>query len=268
MKPKILMCAPDFFDVTYSINPWMKPEEANVMQQKAKEQWGELKRVFEELGADVELVKPQPGLPDMVYVDVGIAWDKFFIPSNFKCKERQGERPYVVEHFKNAGFEIKDLSDEYTLEGHGDTLWDGDRLYCGHGFRSQKEAHAELANIFSDIGAKVDIVPVELTDERLYHLDTTFCPLEDGSALIYRKGVTEGSLKELEEKLELVDVPEEEALNFACNAVVLKKNIIIPKGAPKTCQKLRARGFTVHEVEMTEFIKGGGACKCLSMPLP
>lgn len=267
MTHRMLLCPPTYFGVDYSINPWMKPGEVEVDGERAQNEWNALRRIYEEIGVELLYMEPQPGLPDMVYVDVGVIWGKIFIPSNFKCPERQGERPHIIQFFQGLGYEIVELPEYLTLEGHGDTLWDGDTLYCGHGFRTDLEAHAEVERILRGKGAPIKTVSVELVDPRLYHLDTTFCPLGNGTGLIYRKGVTKESFGTLVQHMDLISVSEEEALNFACNAVVTGKHVIIPTGAPRTCRQLRNRGFTVHEVAMREFIKGGGAAKCLSMPL-
>jgi N-dimethylarginine dimethylaminohydrolase len=60
----------------------------------------------------------------------------------------------------------------------------------------------------------------------------------------------------------------EEAVHFCCNAVVLERDIVLPKGAPTLVATLRERGYRCHELPMTEFIKAGGACKCLVMFMP
>lgn len=71
----------------------------------------------------------------------------------------------------------------------------------------------------------------------------------------------------MSKSIELFDVDAEEAKRFACNSVVIHKNIIIPSGCPKLYEKLKKIGMTVHPCEVDEYIKAGGACKCLTMRL-
>ena len=66
----------------------------------------------------------------------------------------------------------------------------------------------------------------------------------------------------------LIDVSEEEAGVFCCNAVVLDHDIVLPEGAPKLVAQLTERGYKCHPLPMTEFLKAGGACKCLTMFMP
>ena len=52
------------------------------------------------------------------------------------------------------------------------------------------------------------------------------------------------------------------------DAVVIERDIVLPEGAPRLVATLQDRGYRCHELPMTEFIKAGGACKCLTMFMP
>ena len=69
--PRFLMCRPQHFAVTYSINPWMDPaawhESGDALHATAMRQWQGLFRALRAGGASVELVEPQDGLPDLVF---------------------------------------------------------------------------------------------------------------------------------------------------------------------------------------------------------
>jgi N-dimethylarginine dimethylaminohydrolase len=71
----------------------------------------------------------------------------------------------------------------------------------------------------------------------------------------------------MQEKIKLIEVNETEAKRFACNAVVLGKHVIVPTECPELTKDLEAKGFTVHACNMNEFLKAGGACKCLTLRL-
>jgi N-dimethylarginine dimethylaminohydrolase len=45
-------------------------------------------------------------------------------------------------------------------------------------------------------------------------------------------------------------------------------DIVIQKGSNKLTQRLRQSGFTLHEVETSEFMKAGGSVFCMKMGLP
>ncbi|KHJ80588.1 hypothetical protein OESDEN_19735 [Oesophagostomum dentatum] len=67
--------------------------------------------------------------------------------------------------------------------------------------------------------------------------------------------------------LELIPVPEEDAKKFACNAVVIGKNVILNVGCNTIAKELEKRGFKVHFCDMSEYLKSGGSCKCLTLRL-
>jgi N-dimethylarginine dimethylaminohydrolase len=50
--------------------------------------------------------------------------------------------------------------------------------------------------------------------------------------------------------------------------VVIERDIVLPEGAPKLVRTLQERGYRCHALSMGEFIKAGGACKCLTMFMP
>jgi N-dimethylarginine dimethylaminohydrolase len=110
---------------------------------------------------------------------------------------------------------------------------------------------------------------VELVDPRFYHLDTCFCPLPDGSAFWFSSAFDEYGQRAIREHVAgLIDVLPEEAMHFSCNAVVIERDIVLPEGAPRLVATLQDRGYRCHELPMSEFIKAGGACKCLTMFMP
>jgi N-dimethylarginine dimethylaminohydrolase len=268
----ILMCPPTYFDIDYSINPWMDTtHKAN--QSLAQTQWQNLYNKITSLGVKVELMKAVEGNPDLVFIDAGLAYTfddtKVFIPSNFRYPERQDEADIFADWFADNDYELLWLDDNYKFEGHGDTLWAGNKLFCGYGFRSDESAFDQiqesLINKFGHI--TFEIIPIGLQDDRFYHLDTCFCPINDSQALCFEAGIDPASLELLRTKIEIIPVSEDDALKFACNALVVGKNIIIPAGATQTNLKLESLGYTVHQVEVTEFMKSGGACKCMSMPI-
>src|SRR5207244_13287534 len=109
----------------------------------------------------------------------------------------------------------------------------------------------------------------DLADARFYHLDTCFCPLPDGGAILFPPAFDEYARKAIRQHLgTLVEVAPEEAAHFACNAVVIGQDIVLPEGCPKLAGALAERGYRCHELSMSEFIKAGGACKCLTLFLP
>ena len=262
--PDLLLCPPDFYGIEYEINPWMNRAQA-ASPQLARAQWQGLHEKLNSLGCRIELVSPQPKLPDMVFTaNAGLVVGNKFIRSNFRFKERQGEEAHFEKWFAERGYETVHLPDGQFFEGEGDALFCGDVLFCGYRFRSDIRSHQFIGDALNCL-----VISVELIEDRFYHLDTCFCPLPDGSAIWYPGAFDDYGQKAIRLHVpKLIDVAPEEAKHFACNAVPFAKEIVLPDNCPKLSAALTDSGWHTHPLPMTEFLKAGGACKCLTLFLP
>jgi ornithine--oxo-acid transaminase len=239
----------------------------NSSRARAEQQWSELYEVLAGL-ADIHLVEPVAGSPDMVFTaNAGLARDGLVAISSFYHPERQGEEPHFRRWFEEAGYAVVDLPRETPFEGEGDALFsaDGSKLWAGHGTRTLAASHAALKRLWD-----VEVVSLRLVDPRFYHLDTCFAPLEDGSLLYFPEAFDAESLGKIEAAYapeKRIAVGEEDALAFACNAVNLGKTIVLNRISAGLEEELRGRGFEVIQVALDEFLKAGGAAKCLVMKL-
>jgi N-dimethylarginine dimethylaminohydrolase len=245
-----LVCPPDYYGVEYEINPWMSVEKLP-----------DIKTALFRLGAWVEYIHQKKSLPDMVFTANGglVVGKKVALP-HFRPQERQGEVPLFREWFEEHGYSVFQPG-TYAFEGEGDALFVGSTLVGGYGMRSDQQAYSEVAEFLGVNFLKT----VELVDPRFYHLDTCFCPLNDKKALIFLPAFSEKSRRVLEKVCELIPIPESDAQHFACNSVVLGQDIVIPAGAPTTEKLLQENGFKTWPVQLDQFLKAGGAAKCLSL---
>lgn len=262
---RFLMCPPDHYDVDYVINPWMEGNVHKSSRDRAVEQWQKLFHVMKE-HAVVELVTPQIGVPDMVFTaNAGLVLENTVVLSRFYHKERQGEEPFFQKWFEENGFTVHTLPKDLPFEGAGDALLDreGRWLWAGYGFRSELDSHPYLAKWLD-----IEVLSLRLMDERFYHLDTCFCPLLDGYLLYYPPAFDSYSNRLIEMRVpehKRIAVDEPDAVNFACNAVNINRLIIMNKASDDLRQRLENIGFQIIETPLTEFLKAGGAAKCLTL---
>ncbi|MCL6436181.1 MAG: TIGR00300 family protein [Leptolyngbyaceae cyanobacterium HOT.MB2.61] len=262
---RFLMCPPDHYDVDYVINPWMEGNVHRSSRDRAVEQWHQLFHLIKEY-AIVDLVKPQPGVPDMVFTaNAGLVLGDNVVLSRFYHKERQGEEPFFKQWFDEQGYRVYELPKDLPFEGAGDALFDreGRWLWAGYGFRSELETHPMIARWLD-----IEVLSLRLMDERFYHLDTCFCPLSDGYLLYYPGAFDAYSNRLIELRVpaeKRIAIREEDAVNFACNAVNIDRLIILNKASDELKQRLSAVGFQLIETPLTEFMKAGGAAKCLTL---
>jgi N-dimethylarginine dimethylaminohydrolase len=262
-RPCILMCPPDFYGIEYEINPWMSRGRQSDSAE-SRRQWQALHELIVSLGARIELMQPIEHLPDLVFTaNAGLVWhDKVFI-SQFRHEARQRETPYDEAWFRNFGFRTISLPEKYDFEGAGDALFLGDTLFAGYLIRSDARSMQWVAR---QIGCRV--IPLQLVDDRYYHLDTCFCPLSPAEAIVYLPAFDEYGQKALREHVpHLIEVEPAEAERFACNAVVLGRDVVLNTSCPVLEAALRDHGYAPHSTELGEFIKAGGSAKCLTLRL-
>ena len=262
---RFLMCAPDHYDVDYVINPWMEGNIHKSSRDRAVEQWQKLHHVLKD-HAIVDLVKPQRGVPDMVFTaNAGLVLGDTVVLSRFFHKERQGEEPYFKEWFESQGCTVHELPKDLPFEGAGDALLDreGRWLWAGYGFRSELDSHPYLAKWLD-----IEVLSLRLMDERFYHLDTCFCPLNGGYLLYYPPAFDSYSNRVIEMRVapeKRIAIAEADAVNFACNAVNIDSVVVMNKASESLKKRLTDVGFQVIETPLTEFLKAGGAAKCLTL---
>lgn len=258
-----LLCPPDHFSVAYEINPWMSTE-VPVDRDLAQTQWHGLAAALEEAGATVELQPADPSVPDLVFTaNAGIVRGRTFVPSQFRHPERQPETPLDITWFEAAGYEVRRLVGGVGHEGAGDALPFGPVLVSGYRFRSDAAAHGQLSTL---LGIPVRLI--ELVDPRYYHLDITFCPLDSTRALVWPGAWDSYGCTVMQALVpEPLVLEPEEAAGFVANSVVVGRTVLMPICPPRVGRRLEAWGFTPVEVDVSEFRKAGGGCRCLTLAL-
>ncbi|HZZ89069.1 MAG TPA: arginine deiminase-related protein [Caulobacteraceae bacterium] len=281
-KPLILMTDPAWFDVSYEINPWMRPgvwgADAKAHSLAARKAFDALVAALEGAGAAVEMIGGAPGLPDMVFAaNAAVVLDRKVLVARFRPAERRGEEPRFVAAFQ--ALKARGLVDQVAQiaaanaqgavfqEGAGDAIWDACRghFWTGFGQRSTRAASAEIAAFFGR-----DVVPLELASPRFYHLDTCFCPLSGGEVLYYPPAFTPASLAEIRRRVpasQLIEASDADAAALCVNAVSIGRTIVMAKAPAGLTRTLQARGYRIAEVDLAPFILSGGAAFCLTLRL-
>ena len=280
--PRVLVCPPTHFGVEYVINPWMAGQVGAASPEKAAEQWEALVAILEGI-ADVHVINAGPGLPDMCFTaNAGLVLGETFVATRFAVSQRQPEEALHKEWAASAGFEIIDSQADLPFEGEGDALWwpqspqpgsarghpsqeSPPLLWTGYGVRTALGAHKPLAERL-----RVRVESLRLVDARFYHLDTCFVPLPGGRVVYYPPAFDARSQRRiaaLAPPAQRFAVDEEDARNFACNAIRIGRTWIANHASPALRQRLESWGYRVVTTPLTEFMKAGGAAKCLALLL-
>jgi N-dimethylarginine dimethylaminohydrolase len=261
-----LMCKPEHFAVEYAINPWMDPE-AGASAAVAVEQWTRLVELYRELGHVVELVDPEPGLPDMVFAaNSGTVIGGRVLGSRYRAEQRAAEAEHFRRWFAEHGY--RDVVMPTLInEAEGDFAWTGRVLLAGTGFRTDPGAHAEAQEVLG-----VPVVSLRLTDPRYYHLDTALFVLNDSvdhpQVAYYPAAFSPGSQRALARLFpDAVLATAEDAACFGLNAVSDGRNVVLPVEATRLGDALAKRGYQPHYVDISELRKAGGGPKCTTLEI-
>jgi N-dimethylarginine dimethylaminohydrolase len=271
------MCAPDHFEVSYAINPWMLPDvwqqQSELLGARSTGGWRHLAETLRELGAELELVPPQAGLPDLVFTaNAAVVLDGKALVASFRHPERQGETPVysrAFEQLQTRGLlsEIHQMPTGVLLEGAGDCVWDAthERFWLGYGQRSDQAAAAIVSDLFA-----CEVVALRLIDPHFYHMDTCLCPLSGGEVLYYPNAFDSAGQATIRRHFgadKLIAVSEIDAACFAVNAVNLGRDIVLATVSRELRARLEQRGYRLHETPISDFNLSGGSAFCLTLKL-
>jgi ornithine aminotransferase len=275
--PRLMMSAPDHFEVSYRINPWMDPalwkDSAEHLRRQAGQGWMALKDVYEHLGARVEVQASQPGLPDLVFTaNAALVLDRTALLARFRHPERREELSHdraFFETLRARGLidSIVETPEDLHFEGAGDAIWDSGRgvIWTGWGQRSSRPMAGVISRLFS-----VPTVPLELVDPRFYHLDTCLCVLSGGDIVYYPAAFSKQAretIVDLVDPNRLIEASAADAEHLAVNSVCLGKQVVMCHASDALHGALTERGYQVSVVPLDSFNRSGGSAFCLTLRL-
>lgn len=263
---RYLMCPPRYFTVSYTINPWMDPSRP-VDTIRAMAQWTALVDTHRALGHTVELIDPEPDLPDMVFAaNAGTVIDGVVLGARFRNAERAAEAEHYRRWFLGHGAR-QVVMPSAVNEGEGDLVWTGSLLLAGTGFRTEPAAHPEAQDLLG-----VPVVSLRLVDPSYYHLDTCLLVLDDSPSApliaYYPAAFSPGSRRVLARLFpDAVIAGAADAACLGLNGVSDGRSVVLPLEAEELGRALAVRGFEPVFVDVSELRRAGGGPKCCTLEL-
>jgi arginine dihydrolase len=277
-KLLLLLTDPAHFEVSYTINPWMRPyawaENPAGHLAAARRSFQSFAATLTAAGARLEIMPGVAGLPDMVFpANAAVVFDRLALLSRFRHPERQGEEQHFQAYFRvlmERGFildEIAQVPPNCFQEGAGDCIWDvaRGRFWAGYGQRSTRRATAEVSAFFGR-----ETTALELVSPRFYHLDVCFCPLSGGEIFYHPPAFSAASLAAIRDVVapeDLIEASDEDAARFNVNAINIDDRLVMAKTSPDLVARLAERGYRVNEVDLLPFIMSGGGAYCMALRL-
>lgn len=275
LPPRFLMCQPDHFGVIYSINPWMEPRaweaQEGMLAAQSRREWLGLRRTLVGLGATIEQVPAEPGLPDLVFTaNAAVVLDRTALLARFRHPERQAEEQHFAQAFQSLRARglidaVRSLPEGVMLEGAGDCVFDHSRnlFWLGYGPRSDAAARRTVEDTFG-----VDVAALELIDPRFYHMDTALCPLTRGEVLYVPTAFSAAGRAAINERVvseQRIAIAEQDAVQLAANAVCVGDTLVMSACSDPLRGLLAERGYSVVTTPLQSFLRSGGSAFCLTL---
>ena len=272
-----LLVEPSHYDVSYSINPWMRPgiwaQDPAGHRAEADAAFRSLAEALGLAGAAVEIAGGVEGLPDMVFpANGGIVLDRRALPARFRFAQRQGEEAAfasVFDGLRQRGLidEVLSLPESCFQEGAGDCIWDRTRrlAWTGYGPRSSAASQDVISDLFG-----IELRQLELVTERFYHLDTCLCVLPGGEVFFYPGAFSPAGQALIRDSVSpdlLIEASDEDAARFCVNAVALDRTVVMATPTDRLDAMFRERGYAVRPVALDPFILSGGGAYCMTLRL-
>lgn len=261
LNKNLFLCPPNYLEFEYIINPWMT-EDTNFSLDNAVKEWSELYNLYISLYPDHTFrVEPKSGLTELCFLGDSIfSYKGHTVFSRLATSERYDETEYVIQVFRDLGFEGHRVPEGVYYEGSGETVVWNDIILVGYGQRSNDKIVNHLEN---ELESRV--IGLNLIDPKYYHLDTALFPVSNELIALYEPAFDKESIRVLENlDCELLKLDQQSALDFALNSIALNNNILVHYKAKSFISKLKKRGFDLYELDVSEFIKFGGGLKCLT----
>jgi N-dimethylarginine dimethylaminohydrolase len=156
-----------------------------------------------------------------------------------------------------------------TVEPHGADFEGGDVLvlpgrcaFLGYGFRSSRNAALVIERFLG-----LPVIPLELVDPALYHLDTALTVFADGTALACDEAFAPAARRGLREVCSVIQVSRDAAIRFAINLVELGDAVVTGTDSAEVSAILESLGKRIVYTPLDEFHRAGGSAACLLAPV-
>jgi dimethylargininase len=219
----------------------------------ADKQWDAYVAALSEAGWQTIEVASADKLADSVFVeDTAIVFGDTAVISLPGADERRAETPGTEAALRAQGLRIERIAEPGTLDG-GDVLKVGSTVYVGRGGRTNAEGIRQLRALVAPLGYTVVAVPVT----KALHLKTAVTALPDGTVIGYEPLVDNVTVFE-----RFLPVPE---AHGTAVVVLSDDTVLMSSAAPLSVALVEDLGYTVVQVDISEFEKLEGCVTCLSI---
>ena len=218
-------------------------------------QHAEYINALEKCGLAVIVLGCDEEYPDSTFVeDVALLTRDcaiFMRPGALSRREETAEiRNVLSKYYIN----IEEVREPGTVEA-GDIMMVGSHFYIGLSERTNESGAKQVIKYLEKYGMSGSVIKLE----KVLHLKTGVAYLEHNNLVVCGEFLTK---KEFQ-KFNILKIDEDES--YAANCVSVNDRVLIPKGYPKARETIAGAGYSIIEVDVSEFQKLDGGLSCLSL---
>ncbi len=154
-----------------------------------------------------------------------------------------------------------------TIEG-GDVALDTGAVLVGLSEETSPAGAEALQSAMSLLGIDREVVPVRFATTGIVHLDDHFNIVAPQTALVHRAAFPSDQLRWFEDRFDLIDVTDAEALAVQANVLAISSgSVIVADGSDRIAGELSTRGIEVLTVDYSQVTRVPGSLRCTTLPL-
>jgi dimethylargininase len=222
---------------------------------RARGQHQTYRKTLAAIGVEPIVLPPDEHHPDACFTqDPAVVLRGRALLGRAGVDSRRGEVTSIGEALGPLVTGMESVGEQATLEG-GDILRLGRRLIVGRSRRTNDAGIDALRRFAEPLGYEVQVAVVP---RGVLHLGTAVTTLSD-DLVIGRDDVLEQPAFHEVDQISVKDDPVE-----ACNVLALGRRVI-SSGEYEINREVERRGFTVHELNLSEFTRADGGPTCLAL---
>jgi dimethylargininase len=247
---------------------WRPPDAVRLLAQHER-----LAELLAALGTGVVVLQPLDGMVDACFVfDPVLMTAAGAVVLRSAKAVRAGEPAALAADLEALGVPLAGRLEGDAVADCGDLVWLDERtLLAGRGYRTNAEAHRQLAAILEREGAVLERcdLPHDRGPAHVLHLMSVVSPVAEDLAVVFEPLAPVSLLEALRARsIRWIAVDPEEYATLGANVLAVRPGVVVlADGNPRTRRALEAKGCEVHVYEASELSKGDGGPTCLTRPL-
>ena len=269
--PSLLMNFPFTLSNDYHNNPWMKEYNAEKIDYYLA--FSQFTNVYQRMSQEslIYLLPSEGEFQDQIYVaNLGCylphITEDTIIVANYKSPPRVGEEVVGEKFFKMMKYKVD--KPPTCWEGEADLKYIRDNIYvCGYGIRTDVETHDWFRRSYD-----MNILPLFMNDEWLYHLDCLLMPITKDKVLAVTHLIKPEELRNLEKYVEVISIPEQYAYDGWTNSVIVGNKVFYgvlddasAEGHAEFERLMAQHNLYAVPLDISEFDKSGACLSCMVM---